>query len=119
MGFGSNFKMNRREFQATTAAARAMAAGLPGAAQAAPKRGGTLRYATRTDGRGLDPHRNFVYYVSNPMALTTMGLVDLGKDMSIQPGVAVAWENTKDLMKYTFELRQGAEYHNGLSLIHI
>jgi len=106
--------LNRREFMAATAAAGAVATSVPGAAKAAmPKRGGTLRYASRVDGRGLDPHRNFVYYVSNPMALTTMGLVDLGKDMSLQPGVAESWENSADLMKYTFRLRKGAEYHNG------
>ena len=108
--------LNRREFLAATAAAGAMAAGIPSAARAMPKRGGTLRYATRTDGRGLDPHRNFVYYVSNPMALTTMGLVDLGKDMSLQPGVAESWESSKDLKKWTFHLRKGAEYHNGRTI---
>ena len=43
---------NRREFLGTAAAAGVMAAGVPGMA-AAPKRGGTLRYATRVDGRGL------------------------------------------------------------------
>jgi len=112
----SLLNLNRREFLGATVAAGAMAAGLPGTAKAVVKRGGTLRYATRVDGRGLDPHRNFVYYVSNPMALTTMGLVDLGKDMSIRPGVAVSWESDKDLMKYTFELRQGAEYHNGRTI---
>ena len=106
--------LNRREFMAASAAAGAVATTATSPAKAAtPKRGGTFRYATRTDGRGLDPHRNFVYYVSNPMALTTMGLVDLGKDMSLQPGVAESWENEKDLMKYTFHLRKGAEYHNG------
>tara|TARA_R110002096_G_scaffold17764_17_gene61333 strand:+ start:374 stop:1987 length:1614 start_codon:yes stop_codon:yes gene_type:complete len=108
--------LNRREFLAASAAAGAMAAGMPSMARAAPKRGGTLRYATRSDGRGLDPHRNFVYYVSHPMALTTMGLVDLGKDMSLQPGVAESWESSADLMKWTFRLRQGAEYHNNRTI---
>ena len=59
--------LNRREFMAATAAAGAVATAASSPAKAAPKRGGTLRYATRTDGRGLDPHRNFVYYVSNPL----------------------------------------------------
>lgn len=109
--------LNRREFMAATAAASAVAASVPGSAKAAmPKRGGTLRYSTRTDGRALDPHKSFVYYVSNPMALTTMGLVDLGKDMSLQPGVAESWEGSKDLMKYTFKLRQGVEFHNNRTI---
>ena len=106
-------QMNRREFLAATAVTGAMAAGLPGRAYAAPKRGGTLRYATRVDGRGLNPHYSFVYYVSNPMVGTTQGLCDLGQDMSIQPAVAESWENTKDLKKYTFHIRKGCEYHNG------
>ncbi len=108
--------LNRREFMATTAAAGAVATAASSPAKAAPKRGGTLRYSTRSDGRGLDPHRNFVYYVSNPMALTTMGLVDLSKDMSLQPGVAESWESSKDLKKWTFRLRKGAEYHNNRTI---
>ncbi len=110
--------MNRRAFLATSAAAGAVAAGLPGSSFAAdmPKRGGTLRYASRVDGRGLDPHRNFVYYVSNPMALTTMGLVDLDKNMAMAPGVALEWESNKELTRWTFRLRQGAEYHNGRTI---
>ena len=104
---------NRREFLGTAAAAGVMAAGVPGMAQAAPKRGGTLRYATRVDGRGLDPHRNFIYYVSNPMVGTTQGLMDLGQDMSIQPGIATSYESSADLLKYTFQLRKGVEFHNG------
>lgn len=112
--------LNRRDFLAGTtalAAAGAVAGALPGSAQAAahgkPKRGGTLKYSSRVDGRGLDPHRSFVYYVSNPMVGTTQGLLDLGKDMSVQPGIAEEWENSADLTKWTFRLRQGAEYHNG------
>ena len=52
------------------AAAGALATALPGSAPASaqetPKRGGTLRFATRVDGSGLDSHRNLVYYVSDP-----------------------------------------------------
>ncbi len=111
--------ISRREFLATSAAVGAMATA-PGAAMAAghakPKRGGVLRYSSRVDGRGLDPHRNFVYYVSNPMALTTMGLVDLDKNMGMVPGVATEWESNKEFTKWTFRLRQGAEYHNGRTI---
>ena len=72
-------KQSRREFLASTtagvaaAASAAAMASMPGTALAAPKRGGTLRFATRVDGRGLDPHRNIIYYVSNPLAATTQG----------------------------------------------
>ena len=120
-GTGPGKGLNRREFLASTTAAvaaGAVAGSIPGAAMAAdmPKRGGTLRYASRVDGRGLDPHRNFVYYVSNPMALTTMGLVDLDKNMGMVGGVATEWESNKELTRWTFRLRQGAEYHNNRTI---
>jgi len=112
--------LNRREFMATTTAAAGAAAVAGSASSSAqamtPKRGGILKYSSRVDGRGLDPHRSFVYYVSNPMALTTMGLVDLDKNMAMAPGVALEWESSKDLKKWTFRLRQGAEYHNNRTI---
>jgi peptide/nickel transport system substrate-binding protein len=103
----------RAVLQGLGAVTGAAALGLPQGAAAAPKRGGTLRFATRVDGRGLDPHRNIVYYVSNPMAATTQGLLDLNQKMEIVPGVAESWDISKDLMTYTYRLRQGVEYHNG------
>jgi peptide/nickel transport system substrate-binding protein len=105
--------LNRREFLAASAAAGVMAAGMPGAARAMPKRGGTLRFATRVDGSGLDLHRSIAYYVSNPLAGITQGLLDIDQKMNIVPGVAEEWEVSKDLMRYTFRLRKGVEYHDG------
>ena len=108
---------SRRGFLAGSAGVAAAAAvgtaGGPAQAAGMPKRGGTLRFATRVDGRGLDPHRNIVYYVSNPMAATTQGLLDLDKDMNIVPGIATEWDISDDLTTYTFRLRDGVEYHNG------
>ena len=95
------------------AAAGATAASLPSRAQTAPKRGGTLRFGTRVDGSGLDGHRNLVYNVSDPMAATTQGLLDLTEKMDIVGGVAQEWEISKDLKKYTFRLRPGVEFHDG------
>ncbi|MDE0728806.1 MAG: twin-arginine translocation signal domain-containing protein, partial [Alphaproteobacteria bacterium] len=72
---------SRRGFLKTSAAAvgaavgTATIAGLPKAAEAAPKRGGILRFATRSDARGLDPHKNLTYNVSHPLAATTQGLL--------------------------------------------
>ena len=56
------------------------ACSLPGSAHAAsrhPQRGGTLRFATRSDATGLDPHRNTIYPVSMPLAAMSQGLLDL------------------------------------------
>jgi len=83
---------SRRQFIVTTGAvAGAAAMGLPFGAHAAtrnPKRGGTLRFAMRSDARGLDPHRNYYYYVSSPLAATSMGLMDYSSKMEEVPGIA-------------------------------
>ncbi|MCC6720060.1 MAG: ABC transporter substrate-binding protein [Acetobacteraceae bacterium] len=97
-------------------AAGVLAAGMPAQAAPMPKRGGTLRFGTRVDGSGLDPHRNLVYYVSDARAATTQGLLDLNQKMEVVPAVAQEWEISKDLKKYTFRLRRGVEFHNGASV---
>jgi peptide/nickel transport system substrate-binding protein len=108
----------RRKFlTATTALAGAAIAGLPGVAGAErkrnPKRGGTVRFGTRDDSVGLDTHRNFIYFVSQPLAGTTGGLLDFDARMEIVPAIATEWEPSKDLTTWTFKLRRGAEFHNG------
>ncbi|PON19551.1 hypothetical protein C2W62_02070 [Candidatus Entotheonella serta] len=90
--------------------------GLAGKAEAGepkPGKGGTVRFATRSDAQGLDPHRNVMYYVSFPIALTTQGLLDLNTKLEPSPGIATSWEASKDLLTYTFKLRKGVLYHNG------
>jgi ABC-type transport system substrate-binding protein len=63
-----------------------------------PQRGGTLRFATRGDAAGLDPHRNTIYLVSTLLAATTQGLIDLDEQSQPVPGVAMAWDVTPDLL---------------------
>jgi peptide/nickel transport system substrate-binding protein len=115
---GNETGLSRREFLAATGGTLAGAAAL-GLAQEAkagepkPGRGGTLRVATRSDAIGLDPHRNNMYYVSNPIAWTTMGLLDLNPKLEPVPGIATEWEASKDLLTYTFKLRKGVLFHNG------
>jgi peptide/nickel transport system substrate-binding protein len=115
---GQQTGLSRREFLAGTSGALAGAAalGFAGKAQAGepkPGKGGTLRIATRDDALGLDPHRNIMYYVSYPIAYTTMGLLDLNLKLEPSPGIATEWEASPDLLTYTFKLRQGALFHNG------
>ena len=108
----------RREFLAsTTALAGAAMVGLPGEATAAakrhPKRGGTLRFGMRDDSVGLDTHRNFIYFVSQPLAGITGGLLDFNSKMEPVAGIATEWGVAEDLKTWTFKLRRGAEFHNG------
>jgi peptide/nickel transport system substrate-binding protein len=110
--------LSRRAFLATTGGALASAAvlGLAGQAEAVkrhPQRGGTLRFATRGDAAGLDPHRNTIYLVSTPLAATTQGLLDLDSKSEPVPGIAAEWDIAPDLLTYTFKLRQGVLFHNG------
>ncbi len=116
--YGKETDLSRRAFLATTGGALAGAAalGMAGKAEAGeakPGKGGTLRIATRLDAQGLDPHRNVMYYVSYPIAYTTMGLLDLNTKLEPVPGIATEWEASKDLLTYTFKLRKGALFHNG------
>ncbi len=115
---GCNTTLSRRDFMAGTSGmlAGAAAAGLAGPAAAAerhPKRGGTLRFATNSDSVGLDPHRNVIYLVSQPLAATTQGLLDLDLQSQPVPGIASEWSVSKDALTYTFKLRKGVEFHNG------
>ena len=115
---GRESELSRRAFLATTGGVLAGAAALGLTAQADtgqrhPKRGGTLRFATRSDVSGLDLHRNTIYLVSMPLAAMNQGLLDLDLKSEPVPGVATEWEASKDLRSYTFRLRQGVLFHNG------
>ena len=108
----------RRNFLAGTTALAGAALVGPAAARAEArkrnaKRGGTVRFGTRDDSVGLDTHRNFIYFVSHPLAALTGGLLDFDANMNIVPGIAASWESSKDLQTWTFKLRRGAEFHNG------
>ena len=110
--------LSRRAFLTATGGtlAGAVACGLVSqvaAGTSQSQRGGTLRFATRGDAAGLDPHRNTIYLVSTLLAATTQGLIDLDGQSQPVPGVAMAWDVTPDLLTYTFRLRQGALFHNG------
>lgn len=112
---------SRRAFLKSTAMAAGTVVGSPAIAAATgkterqrhPKRGGTLRFATRSDSRGLDPHRNYYYYTSHPLAGISAGLMDIDKDMNAVPGLAEEYSISGDQLSYTFKMRGGTTYHNG------
>ena len=111
-------ELSRRAFLAATGGILAGTAafgalGPASAGQRHPTRGGTLRFATRSDVSGLDLHRNIFYLVSMPLAAMNQGLLDLDVKSEPVPGVAAAWEAAPDLQSYTFQLRKGVLFHNG------
>src|SRR5262245_65734028 len=86
-------ELSRRTFLGTLAGGlgQIAAGGLPTLAMAEtapPQRGGTLRFATRSDATGLDPHRNNFYPVSMSLAALCQGLLDLNHHSEPVPGIA-------------------------------
>src|SRR5215471_14263759 len=115
---GSEPVLSRRVFLTATGGALAgtVTLGLAGQADTGkrhPQRGGTLRFATRAEAAGLDPHRYPINPVSVPLAATMQGLLDLDLHAEPVPGIASEWEASLDLQTYTFRLRHGALFHNG------
>jgi len=109
---------NRRRFLQASAAT-GIAASLPlNFAQAAPKKGGTLRmgkaHGESTD--TLDPGTGDNGFVT-PLFFGVHGyMTEVGSDGSLEPGVAESWEASADGATWTFQLRKGLTFHNGKSV---
>jgi len=80
---------------------------------AAPAAADTFRWSSTTDPQTLDPHA-----VSSTPVLSFAnniyeGLVRRGRDMSIEPSLATAWEPLPDGGGWRFFLREGVTFHDG------
>jgi ABC-type transport system substrate-binding protein len=79
----------------------------------APQRGGTLRIATFSDVRSLDPATT-IDGVSSPIVnLMFAGLVDYDDHGNIVPDLAERWELLEGGLGYRFFLRPGIHFHDG------
>ncbi|HND56408.1 MAG TPA: ABC transporter substrate-binding protein, partial [Pirellulaceae bacterium] len=102
------FPMIRHITRATllaAVAAVALGAASPAGAQ-------EFRYGSANDILGLDPHANN-HGVTNAMKSNMYEpLVRRRFDGSLEPGLAVRWENTTPTT-WKFELRKGVKFHDG------
>ena len=110
-------RMGRREFLAT-ASALGIAASLPRAARAEPKKGGRLRvgmgHGSTTD--TLDP----ATFENGFMLQTTYSmhnyLTEVDNTGQLVPELAESWAASDDAAEWTFTLKKGLEFHDGRSV---
>lgn len=72
-----------------------------------------FRWAATTDPQTLDPHAVNSAPVLGFLNNVYEGLVRRGKDMSIEPALATAWEPIGAGEGWRFTLRQGVTFHDG------
>ena len=112
-------RLSRREFMQRAAALGAGAALLSAPTLAAtPKRGGHVRAGwhggNTTD--SLDPTQLTSEFTA--LVFFTMGshLTEVAPDGQLVPELAESYEANADATQWTFDLRQGVEFHNGKTL---
>jgi peptide/nickel transport system substrate-binding protein/oligopeptide transport system substrate-binding protein len=90
---------------------------LPGTpADAAPKRGGTLRAVFGTDPPTLDPADSTDTTSSTVVRQIFDGLLELDAELRVRGGLARSWTVSRDQRVYTFTLRGGVKFHHGREL---
>ena len=81
-------------------------------AQAAPRKGGTLRVGRSGDFLHFDPF--FAITLNLPMYRQIYNtLVTYDAELNVQPQLAESWAFSEDRLTLTFTLRQGVTFHNG------
>jgi peptide/nickel transport system substrate-binding protein len=78
-----------------------------------PKYGGSLTVTMHADNDTLDPP----LVINSPDIAITQSVYDnltlIQEDLTIKPMLATSWENSDDLLSYTFHLREGVKFHHG------
>src|SRR2546422_9940099 len=104
--------LSRRAFLAGTAAAVAASSAAPSVH--AQKRGGTLRFVPHADLKILDPIWTTAYITRNHGYMIFDTLLALDADLKIKPQMVDKYTVSKDAMKYSFTLRDGLKFHDGV-----
>jgi peptide/nickel transport system substrate-binding protein len=109
---------SRRGVLATTLGlglAGVASAARPALAQAAPRRGGTLRVAS-SPADTLDPLKMQAAGSIAIMQQVAEYLVWAEPDLSLRPVLATRWETTDGGRTWEFDIRQGVRFHDGRDL---
>ena len=112
-------QISRREFMSRTlvlgAAAALPAAMFSSSAIAMSKKGGHFRMG-KAHGQTTDTLNPGTFSNGFTISLSQAFngyLTEVGKDGSVQPGIAEGWESTADAANWTFTLRKGTSFHSG------
>ena len=91
-------------------------AGCQGKVQRPPCAAGQvcLEYGNTVDPLTLDPQKATTTTEAAIIGDLVMGLTTDGPDASVQPGAAVSWETSPDGLVWTFHLRLGAVWSDGV-----
>jgi len=73
----------------------------------------TFRWAGKTDPQTMDPHAVNSAPVLGFLNNVYEGLVRRGKDMAVEPSLAVSWEPIGEGEGWRFVLREGVKFHDG------
>ena len=83
------------------------------AAEEGPKYGGTLNAAFQNEWAGLDPHTVSSYSSYQILNNVLEGLTFYDDELNLVPWLAESWEQSEDVLTWTFKLREGVKFHNG------
>ncbi|MDB4897039.1 MAG: 4-phytase [Firmicutes bacterium] len=88
--------------------------GLPGDAAGAPRAGGTLVVGSHAAHKSLAPYHWSSSADLLPINLIHEGLVTFVEGYKVVPRLALTWETSQDGLTWTFHLRQGVKWHDGV-----
>ena len=110
-------QMDRRGMMKATAVAGTAALVTPWGTplRAQPARGGTLRVAIATGGStdALDPGSWEAEFMIFQAHTRNNYLTEIAADGSLVPELATGWEASADAATWTFNIREGVQFHSG------
>ncbi len=80
------------------------------------KKGGTLTMNLTAEPQSIDPQLSTDINGGTVNDLTSEGLIRRAKDGKPAPGLAERWDVSEDKLKWTFYLRDGLKWSNGVRL---